>query len=76
MKSVNVHEAKTHFSRLLEQVAAGDTVVIAKAGTPVAKLSPLDSPAAAQRTGFLVGRVMVPDDFNRMGDDEIAQSFT
>ena len=75
MKSVNVHEAKTHFSKLLEQVAAGETVVIAKAGSPVAKLSPLDSPVAAQRTGFLVGRVMVPDDFNRMGDDQISQSF-
>ncbi len=75
MKPVNVHDAKTHFSRLLDQVAAGDTVVIAKAGRPVAKLSPLDSPAAPQRTGFLVGRITVPDDFDRMGDDEIAQTF-
>jgi len=75
MKTVNVHDAKTHFSKLLEQVAGGDTVVIAKAGTPVARLSPLDAPTAPSRTGFLVGRIVVPDDFNRMGDDEIASSF-
>ena len=75
MKSVNVHEAKTHFSRLLEQVAAGETVVIAKAGSPVAKLSPLDAPSAPTRMGFLSGRIAVPDDFNRMGDDQISQSF-
>lgn len=75
MKTVNVHDAKTHFSKLLEQVAAGDTVVIAKSGTPVARLSPLDAPTQPSRTGFLAGRITVPDDFNTMGDDEIAQSF-
>jgi prevent-host-death family protein len=75
MKTVNVHDAKTHFSKLLEQVAAGDTVVIAKSGTPVARLSPLDAPTTPRRTGFLVGRIAVPDDFDTMGDNEIAQSF-
>ena len=76
MKSVNVHEAKTHFSRLLEQVSAGETVVIAKAGTPIARLAPLDAPVGtARRTGFLSGRITVPDDFDTMGDDEIVQSF-
>lgn len=75
MKTVNVHDAKTHFSKLLEQVAAGDTVVIAKAGKPVAKLTPLEAPAQARRLGFLVGRMSVPDDFNAMGAEEIAQSF-
>lgn len=75
MKTINVHDAKTHFSKLLEQVAAGDTVVIAKAGTPVAKLSPLDSPSRPSRTGFLRGRITVPDDFNTMGDNEITASF-
>lgn len=78
MKPVNVHEAKTNFSRLLDHVAAGETIVIAKAGNPVARLTPLDAPAAgaATRTGFLIGRVEVPDDFDRMGEDEIGQSFT
>ena len=77
MKPVNVHDAKTHFSKLLEQVAAGETVVIAKAGSPVAQLAPLDAPVrSAQRIGFLAGRITVPDDFNTMGDDEIADSFS
>ena len=78
MKPVNVHDAKTHFSRLLERVASGETVVIAKSGIPVARLTPLDSPtsAARSRTGFLAGRVTVPDDFDRMGADEIEQSFS
>ena len=78
MKPVNVHDAKTHFSRLLERVAGGETIVIAKSGTPIARLSPLDSPLATEssRTGFLVGRLKVPDDFDRMGDDEIERSFS
>ena len=78
MKSVNVHEAKTHFSRLLERVAAGETIVIAKSGSPVAKLTPLDAATSPTPTrfGFLVGRITVPDDFDRMGEDEIAQTFS
>lgn len=78
MKPVNVHDAKTHFSRLLERVADGETIVIAKSGTPVARLSPLDSPTSSSRsrTGFLAGRISVPDDFDRMGDDEIERAFS
>ena len=78
MKPVNVHDAKTHFSRLLERVADGETIVIAKSGTPVARLSPLDSRVATEssRTGFLAGRLEVPDDFDRMGDEEIESSFS
>ena len=77
MKSVNIHEAKTHLSRLVDQVAAGETLLIAKAGRPVAKLTPLDAVegSARRRTGFLVGRVTVPDDFDRMGEGEIAAAF-
>ena len=78
MKAVNVHEAKTHFSRLLERVADGETIVIAKSGTPVARLTPLDAPVSGgrSRTGFLVGRLEIPDDFDRMGEDEIERSFS
>ncbi len=78
MKPVNVHDAKTHFSRLLERVADGESIVIAKSGVPVARLTPLDAPTLSgqSRTGFLVGRVVVPDDFDRMGADEIEQSFS
>jgi prevent-host-death family protein len=72
---VNVHEAKTHLSRLLDRVAGGETITIAKAGKPVARIVPLDSaPTAERRLGFLRGRFQVPDDFDRMGD-EIADAF-
>lgn len=76
MVMTNIHEAKTHFSRLLAQVAAGESVVIAKAGTPVAKLTPVDAPLGApKRIGFLAGQISVPDDFDRMGAGEIEALF-
>jgi prevent-host-death family protein len=61
---VNVHEAKTHLSRLLEEVAAGAEVVIAKAGKPVARLVPIEPVARPKSLGLLRGRITVPDDFN------------
>lgn len=68
MQTVNIHDAKTHLSRLVDLVARGESIVIAKSGRPVAKLVPLDAPAARERrrTGFLVGEFSVPDDFDRM----------
>lgn len=76
MTTVNMHEAKTHLSRLVERVAQGETVVIARAGKPVAKLVPLDEPGPkAQRLGGLEGQFKVPGDFDRMMDDEIAAMF-
>ena len=75
MATTNIHEAKTHFSRLLARVAAGESVVIAKAGTPVAKLMPVDAPAGARkRIGFMAG-LSVPDDFGTMGAAEIEALF-
>ncbi|MFN7399490.1 MAG: type II toxin-antitoxin system Phd/YefM family antitoxin [Sandaracinobacter sp.] len=75
MATANIHEAKTHFSRLLAQVAAGESVVIAKAGKPVAKLSPVDAPQGApKRIGFM-GGVSVPDDFDKVGAAEIEALF-
>jgi prevent-host-death family protein len=61
---VNIHEAKTHFSRLLERVAMGEEVVIAKAGTPVAKLVPLSTKPKKRVLGSAKGEFVVPDDFN------------
>ena len=61
---VNIHEAKTHFSRLLERVAMGEEVIIAKAGTPVAKLVPLEQASKKRVFGSAKGDFTVPDDFN------------
>lgn len=61
---VNVHEAKTHLSRLLERVAMGEEVVIAKAGKPVAKLVPIQSEQKKRILGSAKGEFTVPDDFN------------
>ena len=75
MSTVNIHEAKTHLSRLLEQVAKGETVIIAKAGKPVARLVPLEAPSGAARLGFMAGQISVPDDFDEMGREEIEKMF-
>jgi prevent-host-death family protein len=78
MKTINIHDAKTHLSRLIEQVVSGgEPFVIAKAGKPMVKVVPLDaSPAShVQRLGFLSGRVTVPEDFDQMGKTEIERLF-
>ncbi|KKB10876.1 prevent-host-death protein [Devosia geojensis] len=77
MRTVNIHEAKTHLSRLVEKAAQGEPFVIAKAGKPVAKVVPLDSRSAqkVRRTGFMAGQFTVPDDFDRMGETEIDEMF-
>ena len=77
MRTVNIHEAKTHLSRLVEQAADGEPFVIAKAGKPLVKVVALDAPAPGQmrRLGFMKGQLSVPDDFDRMGDNEIAELF-
>jgi prevent-host-death family protein len=78
MRTINIHEAKTHLSRLVEQAAAGDPFIIAKAGKPVAKVVPLDTPARTEisRLGFMEGQGTVPDDFDDIALDEIEQLFT
>lgn len=76
MKTVNIHEAKTHLSRLVEQAAAGETFVIAKAGRPMVKVVPLGAPTQkVSRTGFLSGKIQVPEDFDTMGQGEIEHLF-
>ena len=75
MDTVNIHEAKTHLSRLVERVAKGETVIIAKAGKPMVKLVPLESDAKGKppRYGFMPGKI--PEDFDTMFEDEIAELF-
>jgi len=77
MLIVNIHEAKTHLSRLIEQAAKGESFIIAKAGRPLVKVMALDAPEAGQakRLGFLAGQISVPDDFDTMGSVEIASLF-
>ncbi len=72
-KSVGVHEAKTHLSRLLEDVAAGEEVVITRRGEAVASLVPVRS--SARRLGIDRGRFVVPDDFDKQLPDELLAAF-
>lgn len=78
MTTVNIHEAKTHLSRLVEEAAKGKPFIIAKAGKPMVKLMALDAPSGKEmrRLGFLQGQFTVPDDFNSMGDKEIERLFS
>jgi len=77
MRTVNIHEAKTHLSRLVEQAANGESFVIAKAGKPLVKVVALDAPERPERRriGFMEGQIQVPDDFDTMGADEIQKLF-
>lgn len=75
METVNIHEAKTHLSQLIDRAVKGESFVIAKAGKPLVKVTALDAPQAPQRLGFLAGEIAVPDDFDRMGEAEIAALF-
>lgn len=72
--SYNVHEAKTQLSRLLEKVAQGEEVVIARAGVPVARLVPV-RPVAKRELGFECGRVFIADDFDAPLPDEELKRF-
>jgi antitoxin (DNA-binding transcriptional repressor) of toxin-antitoxin stability system len=78
MATVNIHDAKTHLSRLVEAAAGGESFVIAKAGRAMVKVTALTAPEAGQerRLGFLAGHARVPDDFDRMGEAEIEQVFS
>jgi prevent-host-death family protein len=77
MRIINIHEAKTQLSKLVDEAAKGEPFVIAKAGHPMVKVMSLHAPVGAEirRTGFLAGEIMVPEDFDRMGASEIAALF-
>jgi prevent-host-death family protein len=76
MTIVNIHEAKTHLSRYVEQAAAGEEIIIAKAGKPVARLVPLETQALPPRKlGLLAGKLKVADDFDDPLPDELLDLF-
>ena len=73
MSTVNIHEAKTHLSKLIERASKGESFIIAKSGRPVVKVSAVGAPAAVKRLGFLAGEVAVPED--RMGQARFTALF-
>jgi prevent-host-death family protein len=77
MRTVNIHEAKTQLSRLVDRAAKGEEFIIAKAGKPMVRVVPLGDKERKlpQRLGFLKGQIKVPDDFDTMGQDEIEHLF-
>jgi prevent-host-death family protein len=76
MTIVNIHEAKTHLSRLVARVARGESFIIAKSGKPLARVSPIDADdSSTNRLGFMKGEIKVPSDFDEIGRDEIAALF-
>ena len=77
MKTVNIHQAKTQLSKLVEEARKGEPFVIAKAGKPVVRVTALSAPIGTQvrRLGFMAGQIAVPDDFDRMGKEEIERIF-
>ncbi|MGB8886831.1 MAG: type II toxin-antitoxin system Phd/YefM family antitoxin [Candidatus Korobacteraceae bacterium] len=72
---VNIHEAKTHLSKLLERVALGEEVIIAKAGKPVARLVAIKSHKSPRPLGLAKGEFTVPDDFDAPLPPEIEEDF-
>ncbi len=79
METVNIHQAKTHLSRLLDRVVRGGSFIIAKSGKPIAKVVPLGTPEPGnnvKRIGFMKGEISVPADFDSMGAEEIESDFS
>lgn len=77
MRTYNIHEAKTHLSRLVDEAEKGESFIIAKAGKPKVKVVPIDAgkPKKKSRLGFLKGQITVPDDIKTMFEDEINEMF-
>jgi prevent-host-death family protein len=77
MQTINIHEAKTHLSKLVDQAVNGESFIIAKAGKPLVKVTRLDAPTpqAKKRIGFMAGQISIPKDFDEMGKVDIAKLF-
>jgi prevent-host-death family protein len=77
MQTINIHEAKTHLSRLVEDAAHGNVFIIAKAGKPMVKVSPLtgDENPEIKRLGFMSGEIVVPEDFDTIESVHITELF-
>ena len=75
MKQVNIHQAKTELSKLVERAEAGEEVIIARAGKPAAKLVPLTTVGKRRRLGLLDGKFRIPDDFNAPLPESVLRAF-
>ena len=75
MPKVNIHEAKTHFSRYVEEAAQGKEIIIAKAGKPLARIAPLVAIKAPRKLGLLDGKARIPDDFNAPLPEDVLAGF-
>jgi prevent-host-death family protein len=75
MRTVNIHAAKTQLSRLVDAAAAGEEIIIAKSGKPIARLGPLSGQRRKRTLGILAGRLHAPDDFAADLPDEILDAF-
>lgn len=75
MRQINIHEAKTHLSQLVEDAARGDQIIIAKAGRPMARLVALDDDGTPRPRGLLKGQIWIADDFDTPLPEDILQSF-
>jgi prevent-host-death family protein len=77
MLIVNIHDAKTQLSKLIQMAVNGEPFVIAKAGKPMVKVTAIDAPepVKTRRLGFLQGQFNIPDDFDTMGQEEIERMF-
>lgn len=75
MRTVNIHAAKTHLSRLVDEVAAGDEIVIAKAGKPLARLVPFAPDRKPRRPGLMKGKLWVAEDFDEPLPEEVMAAF-
>jgi antitoxin (DNA-binding transcriptional repressor) of toxin-antitoxin stability system len=75
MKTVNIHFAKTHLSRLIEEAVNGEAFIIAKAGKPMVKVERVKAGPLHERLGFMKGKFAVPDDFDTMLEKEIEEMF-
>jgi len=71
----NIHEAKTHFSKLIEKARFGEEVIVAKAGKPVVKIVPVDAPKKQRRPGSALGMFTMGDDFGDPLPDEMLEAF-
>ena len=75
MRTVNIHEAKTHLSRLVDEVSSGEEIIIAKAGKPLARLVALTVATKKRKLGILKGKLRAPEDFDAPLPEEVLASF-